>query len=57
MNEHEQLDPNVVVLDDLTRRVAMAQLEAAQWRARAIVAEQALDALRAEQETEEDGDE
>lgn len=44
--ELEQLDPTAVLLDDLVRRVAMANLEASQWRARALVAEAALEEMR-----------
>lgn len=46
-----------LMIDDLTRRVAQTALEASQWRARALLAEQALQeaAEATEEEDAEDG--
>ena len=41
MNE-VALSQEALIIDDLTRRVAQTALEAAQWRARALSAEAAL---------------
>ena len=40
--EEEELDPTAVLIDDLVGRLARATLEAAQWKTRSKVAEQAL---------------
>lgn len=50
------MDPIEHVIDDLGRRVAQSAIEASEWRARALVAEEALAEIRADLEAEEDTD-
>ena len=41
----EALDATSVMIDDLARRVAQTSVEASSWKARALVAERALEEL------------
>lgn len=50
--EAQQLSSTDLVIDDLTRRVAATTLEVTQWRARAIIAEQALAEISDSEEAE-----
>ena len=53
-----QPDPSDLVIDDLLNRIARTSLEAANWKARTIIAEDALAQIveAAEDETEEEED-
>jgi hypothetical protein len=44
--DEQQLDSTSVMIDDLARRVAQTSVEASSWKARALVAEQALEQMR-----------
>lgn len=66
MEEVQGPDPTTVLIEDLTGRIAGAQLEAAQWKTRALIAENGLAEIAAAQAayevdddeaTDEDGDE
>lgn len=54
MDEQVTTDQITLMLDDLARRVAQTSLDAAQWRARAMSAEAALEELRSAAATEEE---
>ena len=46
------MEPVELMVDDLTRRIAMLSLEASEWKARALLAEKALEELSEEDEEE-----
>ena len=48
------MDPVEVMLEDLARQVAQKSVEVAQWKARALLAEAALNEIK-EEETDEEG--
>lgn len=50
-----EMEPMEVMIDDLARQVAEKAIESASWRARAVIAETALEELRDKEAPKEDG--
>lgn len=55
MNEQTP-SAEALMIEDLSRRVAQANLEAAEWKARALLAEHALKEIKEAADPEEDAD-
>ena len=50
----EEIDPIQLMIEDLGRQVAEKSIQAAEWKARALIAEHTLAAIKAAEENETD---
>ena len=54
MRTVEEIDPIQLMIEDLGRQVAQKAVESSEWKARAIIAEHTLAAIKAEAENEDE---